>query len=73
MESEFGVLNGAINWFYIFCWARQPFLASKNGCESGFTASGEDNPPLKESNAGIGMQSSAMVRVLSRSSVHGSA
>ena len=71
MESEFGVLNGAINWFYILCWARQPFLASKNGCKSGLTVSGTDNPPLKESNASIGMQSSAMVRVLSRSSVHG--
>jgi hypothetical protein len=66
-------LNGAVNWVDIFCWATQPFLASKNGCESGLTVSGADNPLLKESNAGIGMQSSAMVRVLSRSSVHGSA
>ena len=66
-------MNEAIDWFCIFCWAKWSFLASKNGCESGFTASGEDNPLLKESNAGIGMQSSAMVRVLSRSSVHGSA
>lgn len=71
MESKLRGLNGAANWFYIFCWAKPPFLASKNGCESGLTASGADNFPLKESNAGIGMQSSAMVRVLSRSSVHG--
>ncbi|WP_421195334.1 hypothetical protein [Aeromonas jandaei] len=59
--------------FTFFLGVSQPFLASKNGCKSGLTVSGADNPPLKESNAGIGMQSSAMVRVLSRSSVHGSA